>query len=75
MPLCDFELQSRLEMEVVLKVTLQKDSPVCAIWVLVLYLGTENTFELSVLCSAGGGGVGRGGRGVSGEDRSCAFFP
>lgn len=42
-------------MEFVLKRALQKDSPVCAVWMPVLYLGTENTFALSVPYSAVGG--------------------
>lgn len=56
-----------LKMEVVLNIALQKDSPICAMWMPALYLGTENTFGLSVLYSAVGGWV-------AGEDTSCAFF-
>lgn len=43
-------------MDVILKIALQKDSPIYAMWMPVLYLGTENTFGLSVLYSAVGGG-------------------
>lgn len=66
MPVFDFELESDLEMEVVLEIAPQKDSPIYAVWMPVLYLGTENTSGLTVLCSAA--------RGVAGEDMSCAFF-
>lgn len=53
-------------MEVVLKTALQKDSPIYAMWVPVLYLGTEYASGLSVLHSAVGG--------VAGEDMSCCVF-
>lgn len=53
-------------MEVVLKAALQKDSPIYAVWMPVLYLGTENASGLSVLYSAVGG--------VAGEDMSCCVF-
>lgn len=66
MPVFDFELESDLKMEVVLEIALQKDSPIYAAWMPVLYLGTENTFGLTVLCSAAWG--------VAGEDTSCGSF-
>lgn len=46
-------------MEVVLKTALQKDSPIYAMWMPVLYLGTENVSGLTVLHSAVGEGLGK----------------
>lgn len=46
-------------MKVVLKTALQKDSPIYAMWMPVLYLGTENASGLSVLYSAVGEWLGK----------------
>lgn len=46
-------------MEIVLKTALQKDSPIYALWMPVLYLGTENASGLSVLYSAVGEWLGK----------------
>lgn len=59
MPVYDFGFWPYWKMEVVLKTALQKDSPIYAMWMPVLYLGTENASGLSVMYSAVGEWLGK----------------